>query len=126
VAKVTVRKETGKLVIDFTFRSVRCREQTALDNTPTNKKRVQAVVDELKKAQRAGTFRYEDFFPNSPKAARFTSQTDSAVKSELAIELATREQEVGPKFKDFANLWVDEHTVIALASSAISSHCCPH
>jgi len=111
VAKVTVRKETGKLVIDFTFRSVRCREQTALDNTPTNKKRVQAVVDELKKAQRAGTFRYEDFFPNSPKAARFTSQTDSAVKSELAIELATREQEVGPKFKDFANLWVDEHSI---------------
>jgi integrase len=111
VAKVTVRKETGKLVIDFTFRSVRCREQTALDNTPTNKKRVQVVVDELKKAQKAGTFSYEDFFPNSPMAARFTSQTDSSAKSESAIELATSEQEVGPRFQDFANQWVDEHSI---------------
>eukprot|EP01041_Mallomonas_annulata_P029813 gene29813-51861_t len=44
-------------------------------------------------------------------AARFTSQTDSSAKSESAIELATSEQEIGPKFQDFANQWVDEHSI---------------
>ena len=34
MAKVTVRKETCKLVIDFTYRGVRCREQTALRGCP--------------------------------------------------------------------------------------------
>lgn len=32
MAKVVARKETGKLVIDFTYRGVRCREQTALED----------------------------------------------------------------------------------------------
>jgi hypothetical protein len=35
MAKVTTRKETGKLVIDFTYHGVRCREQTALADTAT-------------------------------------------------------------------------------------------
>ena len=42
MAKVTVRKETGKLVIDFTYRGVRCREQTALPDTTENRKRPDA------------------------------------------------------------------------------------
>lgn len=76
MAKVTTRKETGKLVVDFTYRGVRCREQTALDENPANKKRVQAVVDALKRAQKAGTFQYADFFPNSAMLDRFS---DSAL-----------------------------------------------
>ena len=47
MAKVVARRETGKLVIDFTYKGLRCREQTALDDTPRNRKMVQAVVDRL-------------------------------------------------------------------------------
>mgnify|MGYP000104835860 len=43
MAKVTVRNETGKLVMDFTYRNVRCREQTALPDTLQNRKRVEVV-----------------------------------------------------------------------------------
>ena len=43
MAKVTARKETGRLVIDFTYRGVRCREQTALADTGANRKRVDAI-----------------------------------------------------------------------------------
>jgi len=109
VAKVTVRKETGKLVIDFTFRNVRCREQTALDNTPANKKRVQSVVDELKKAQKTGAFVYENFFPNSPMALRFRIEVDKAATVQALVE--PEQVAIGPKFQDFANLWVDEHSI---------------
>ena len=56
VAKVTARKETGKLVIDFTYRGVRCREQTSLADTAANRKRLLTVVDRIKSEQVAGTF----------------------------------------------------------------------
>jgi integrase len=104
VAKVSVRKETGKLVIDFTFRGVRCREQTALDDTNVNRKRVQSVVDNLKKAQRDGTFKYENFFPSSPMALRFLE----VKASQIVID---ERPLIGPTFKDFANQWVDEHSI---------------
>ena len=57
MAKVVARKETGKLQIDFTYKGVRCREQTALMDTPANRKRVQAVVDKMVAAIKEGRVR---------------------------------------------------------------------
>lgn len=111
MAKVSVRKETGKLIVDFTYRGVRCREQTALDETPANKRRVQAVVDALKKAQKAGTFNYGDFFPNSPMMVRFQENADNAATKQITAETVCSQAVVGPKFRDFANQWVDEHSI---------------
>ncbi|MBE0589865.1 MAG: DUF3596 domain-containing protein [Hydrogenophaga sp.] len=70
MAKVVARKETGKLQIDFTYKGVRCREQTALMDSPANRKRVQAVVDKMSAAIREGRFVYADFFPGSAMAER--------------------------------------------------------
>ena len=71
MAKVNVRKETGKLVIDFTYRGVRCREQTALDDSAANRRRVEVVLKKLREATAAGTFVYGEFFPGSALVARF-------------------------------------------------------
>jgi len=108
MAKVNVRKETGKLVIDFTHRGVRCREQTALPDTPANRKRVQAVIDKIKKAQQDGEFKYGDYFPGSALVARFDSATAPVA---AVVEVAPEPVAVGPLFKDFANTWVDEHSI---------------
>src|SRR2546425_199796 len=109
MAKVTVRKETGKLVIDFTYRGVRCREQTALPDSPQNQKRVQGVIEKIKKAQQDGTFRYRDFFPESALAVRFDPGFAPAAPvpsdAESTVENRT------PLFRDFANQWVDEHSI---------------
>jgi integrase len=107
MAKVTVRKETGKLVIDFTYRSVRCREQTALFDTMPNRKRVQAMIDKIQNAQKNGVFRYADFFPDSAMVARFEPNVLSA-KSQSADEPGVC---VGPSFKDFATTWFDERSI---------------
>lgn len=107
MAKVTVRKETGKLVIDFTYRSVRCREQTALSDTLPNRKRVQAMIDKLQKALKDGVFKYADFFPDSALLTRFDPHVLIA-KSEPANELLVC---IGPQFKDFATQWVDERSI---------------
>jgi integrase len=108
MAKVTVRKETGKLVIDFTYRGVRCREQTALSESSQNQKRVQGVVDKIKKTQQDGTFRYRDFFPESALAARFDPLPASA---QVPIETECAAQDCTPLFQAFANQWVDEHSI---------------
>ena len=71
MAKVTTRRETGRLVIDFIYRGVRCREQTALPDTAANRKRAESMLAKLKSAMAAGTFAYRDFFPGSPLAGRF-------------------------------------------------------
>jgi len=105
MAKVTVRKETGKLVIDFTYRGVRCREQTALDDSPVARKRVQLVIDKLQNAIRAGTFKYKDFFPESPLTARFETNVL------LTPAPSAKPTPTGPLFKDFAAKWFDERSI---------------
>ncbi len=109
MAKVTVRKETGKLVIDFTYRGVRCREQTALPDSQQNQKRVQGVIEKIKKAQQEGTFTYRDFFPASALADRFDPVAVSA--AQVSKETADADEKNTTLFQAFANQWVDEHSI---------------
>ncbi|HYW57042.1 MAG TPA: tyrosine-type recombinase/integrase [Polaromonas sp.] len=129
MAKVTVRKETGKLVIDFTYRGVRCREQTALPESPQNLKRVQGVIDKIKKTQQEGTFRYRDFFPESALAARFDPLSPA---DPIPIEVESVTQDSTPLFQAFVNQWVDEHSIewrrshIRSLLSTINGRLIPH
>lgn len=130
MAKVTVRKETGKLVIDFTYRGVRCREQTALPDSPQNQKRVQGVIEKIKKAQKDGTFMYGEFFPASALAARFDPVVASAKPVQIEPEIT--EEDRTPLFHAFANQWVDEHSIewrrshIKSLLSTLNSRLIPH
>ena len=108
MAKVTVRKETGKLVIDFTYRGVRCREQTALPDTPQSRKRVQTVIERIKKAQQDGTFAYRDYFPESALAMRFQFQPLSNV---ITVDSPIQQNDESPRFSVFATQWVDERSI---------------
>ncbi len=70
MGKVRVRKETGKLQFDFFYQGVRCREQTLLDDTPENWKRMEAFMEKIDREIKAGTFSYETYFPNSSNQTR--------------------------------------------------------
>lgn len=107
MAKVTVRKETGKLVIDFTYQGIRCREQTALVDTPQNRKRVQAIADKIAKARKEGAFSYRAFFPDSSLADRLDGEKrDSQIGNNQVAGVDNT-----PLFTDFANQWVNEHSI---------------
>ena len=71
MAKVRTRKDNGLLFMDFYFRGVRCREQTALTDTAENRRRVQALMKRIAKEIKQGTFDYATTFPGSPKASAF-------------------------------------------------------
>ena len=71
MAKVRVRPETGMLYLDFFYRGVRCREQTALPDTAENRRRVQSLMNRISKEIKQGLFDYATTFPGSPRATQF-------------------------------------------------------
>ena len=60
----TINTRNKKLVIDFRFDGNRFRERTKLDDTVANRKRLAKVVLKLESEIDAGTFDYDEFFPN--------------------------------------------------------------
>ena len=102
MAKVRVRPETGNLYLDFGFRGVRCREQTALVDSPANRRIVEGLAARVKKEIAKGTFSYRAFFPDSPRVAQFDQPAVGMGPMSLAPEPAT------PLFSDFAQVWYRE------------------
>ncbi|MBU0500715.1 MAG: DUF3596 domain-containing protein [Gammaproteobacteria bacterium] len=43
MANIRARKDNGKLFFDFRYKGERCREQTALDDNPANRKKLNAL-----------------------------------------------------------------------------------
>lgn len=132
MAKVTARKETGRLVIDFTYRGVRCREQTALSDTVANRKLLQAVVNRIKKAQADGSFRYAEFFPQSALCARFAGPPEVSGPIEDGTPVHAEAAPKSPPFRTFAEDWLTNHAVewrrshVRVLRSTIDGHLVPH
>ena len=113
MAKVRVRPETGMLYLDFFYRGVRCREQTALPDTTENRRRVQALMNRISKEIKQGLFDYAATFPGSPKATRFTAPTEATENGVLTgvgrTPLPTVEATPDtPTFADFSVTWRKE------------------
>jgi integrase len=99
MGSVRVRESTQKLFFDFKYRGKRCREQTALDNTPANRKKLQAILKRIEAEITLGTFEYHKYFPDSPRAREFTRQ------AELQRARAAHDT---PLFREFSQTWLDE------------------
>ena len=102
MASIRVREATQKLFFDFQFRGKRCREQTALDNTPANRKKLEAILKRIEAEITLGTFEYHKYFPNSPKAQEFTRQAELQ---------RSHEAHDTPLFSEFCETWMDEMRV---------------
>ena len=99
MARIFTRKDSTKLGIDFTYRNVRCRELTALDDTQVNRRKVSKLVSIIEAEITLGTFEYSKYFPNSKKAAHFASMGSGPTLTDT------------PLFKAFAELWFGEMSV---------------
>ena len=102
MAKVRARSETGKLFLDFTYQGIRCREQTALENTPANRKAVEKLLARIEAEITLGQFDYAQYFPNSSMVAKF---------SRIAQARRVYSGEAKPVFRVFAQEWFDEMQV---------------
>ena len=99
MGKIVERPETGKLFFDFRYAGKRCREQTTLDSTPANRKKLESILKKIEAEITLGTFEYDRYFPNSSKAQEFTKQAE--------VQRA-REAHDTPLFETFSKDWMDE------------------
>ena len=98
MGSVRVRKSTQKLFIDFQYRGERCREQTALEDTTANRKKLENVLKRIEAEITLGSFEYETYFPNSSNAEKFAVATGNSVPGYHET----------PLFRDFSGDWVNE------------------
>lgn len=99
MGSVRVRESTQKLFIDFQYRGKRCREQTALENTAANRKKLEVILKRLEAEITLRSFEYHQYFPNSILAQKFTKQAE--------IQKALEAHDT-PLFKVFSQDWVEE------------------
>ena len=112
---VRVHKPNGALFFDFRYQDERCREYTLLPDSPANRKKLEKVLDKIESEIADGSFVYANYFPNS-KAIKRLDRASSVAAAAVApvatvAEVASEPVAVGPLFKDFANTWVDEHSI---------------
>lgn len=98
MGSVNTRPETGKLFFDFRFQGKRCREQTTLDDSPANRKKLQNILARIEAEITLGQFDYGQYFPDSPRAQQFRE-----MNNRKRMELADT-----PRFSDFADIWINE------------------
>jgi integrase len=127
MSSVRVRRETGKLYFDFHFQGVRCREYSALDDNPENRRKMERLLARIDSDIRAGTLQYSKYFPDSKLAARFTSPRTPRPAEELALSQIQKQhlaQHRGvPLFSTFCDQWLLEKQVEWRQSYQLSVSC---
>lgn len=126
----------GTLFFDFRFAGKRCREYTALEDTPANRKRVERVLAAIESDIANGTFVYERYFPSTadkPIASPEAIGTRVATTPEATLAAApTPAIPATPDFRSFAQDWMRNHAVewrrshIKVLSSTIDGHLVPY
>ncbi len=120
MASIQVRKSTGCLIIDFYFKGTRCREQTALQDTAPNRKRVQKILDRIEAEIQAGTFEYQRFFPNSRNGLKLSTQQSATAGQAYDAEVNNSDLppldamdgiQDTPSLRSFAEIWYQEKEV---------------
>lgn len=99
------RNSNGKLFFDFQYAGERCREQTTLPDTVTNRKKMQKVLDRIEEEISLGTFDYARYFPGSKVLGKL-----GQVPAQHQQARSQRAEEGGqtPVFAEFAQQWFDE------------------
>ncbi|CAG4883654.1 conserved protein of unknown function [Georgfuchsia toluolica] len=119
MAKIRGRKETGTLYFDLFYKGQRCREQTALEDTSANRKKLERILERIEFDIQSGTFDYRRYFPHSKMAAKFDTEQPVASTQVLQASgvtgntttIATGIVGNTPTFTEFSRTWVVENEV---------------
>ena len=103
---IRARPETATLFLDFRYRGKRCREQTLLADTPSNRARLKRLADKIQRSITQGTFRYGDFFPDSPRCAEFAEPQQASPRPDGTTAKSAADSY--PLFSEFCEIWFAE------------------
>lgn len=110
MSSVRARKD-GRLFFDFRYQGERCRELTALTDTPANRKRMTRTLSAIDAQIAAGTFNYAKAFPNSRRATRIVRTATPPSAPRLMARNIQGPTNAIPLFADFARTWMQEKQV---------------
>lgn len=97
----TIRERSGKLIADFCYMGIRCRETTNLEDSTYNRRILKKRPEQLEAEITLGTFDYEKYFPKSKRIE------ESKGKKHQQISVQTNV----PLFKDFCVLWFKQKQI---------------
>lgn len=96
----SINSRNGNLYVDFRYIGQRCREQTLLADTKPNRKRLESFVSKMEADIQLGSFRYENYFPQSKKLEQFQS---------LELMRSTNgHKDSSSGFDSFSKVWLEE------------------
>lgn len=112
MGKIRARNDSGKLFLDFYYQGVRWGEQTALSDTPTNRHKVQKLLERVEAEIQDGRFDYGAMFPGSTRALQFGGAGPATGDARApAGRTAVGQRQLidrTPRFREFAETWVRE------------------
>lgn len=109
MGNVRPRPDTGRLYFDFMYAGVRCREQTLLPDTPTNRKKLKAIMERIEAEIVLGAFDYAKTFPGSKNLEKVACALAEAAAAPLRV-LRPGQQEI-PTLAAFVEIWWMENEV---------------
>lgn len=127
----------GTLFMDFRFEGARCREYTALADTPINRKRLEKALAAIESEIKAGTFDYARTFHGSRPPVRPADATAATLspaslpRTQVAAAVARASAPSTPTLRDFTTTWLAEHQVkwrrshIKVLKSTVDGHLMP-
>ncbi|WP_299689702.1 DUF3596 domain-containing protein [Hydrocarboniphaga sp.] len=99
------------MFFDFRFRGNRCREYSALDDTPANRRKMEKVLAKIESEISAGTLDYGQYFPGSKMAARFKTPKTVKEADPMQVPNAAALSIVLPFCSDFTQQWRSDKQV---------------
>jgi integrase len=79
-------RESGTLYFDFYYKGIRCKEYTALKDTPANRKRCEKMAQIIANEIDLGRFDYLRHFPYGSKRHLFTGRPDGNISFVRFVE----------------------------------------
>lgn len=97
----SIRSRYNKLVVDFRYMGVRCRETTNLVDTPANRKKLEKAIEKMEAEITLGISNYAQYFPKSDRCDEMVALNDRKECINTSL----------PSFKKFATLWFSEKEI---------------
>ncbi len=129
----------GTLFLDFRYLGQRCREYTALPDTPVNRKRLEKALAKIEADIASGSFDYAATFPGSrnipagePKPAPAAPPGIPAMPTSAPAAAASAVASPTPTFKDFTATWLSERQIewrrshLKVLKCTLDGHLLPH
>ncbi|OZB69848.1 MULTISPECIES: site-specific integrase [unclassified Thiomonas] len=129
---IRVRPDTGKLFLDFRHGGKRYREQTSMEDTKENRKKLERLAARIQRDMQLGTFDPGAYFPKAGFSTRSAIASATSAPPSTTATFTAAAIPPTPLFADFAQQWQAENAVQwrrsyqRTVADIVSVHLLPH